>query len=83
MSQTLALTGDGNMASRTRFRVKQLASEKGWSLRELSTQTSIRYPTIWEVANNVGNPRVTTLEKIAGSLGVRVPDLFEREQGTD
>ncbi len=83
MSQTFELTGDGNMASRTRFRVKQLASEKGWSLRKLSIQTSIRYPTIWDVANNAGNPTMTTLEKIAGSLGVEVPDLFEREQGTD
>jgi transcriptional regulator with XRE-family HTH domain len=83
MSQTLALTGDGNMASRTRFRVKQLASEKGWSLRKLSIHTSIRYPTIWEVANNVGNPTINTLEKIAGGLGVEVPDLFERKQDTD
>jgi len=83
MSQTFELTGNGNVAScLTRKRV-QLASEKGWSLRELSIQTSIRYPTIWEVANNLGNPRMTTLEKIAGSLGVKVPDLFEREQDTD
>ena len=53
------------------------------SLRKLSIQTSIRYPTIWDVANNAGNPRMATLEKIAGSLGVQVLDLFEREQGTD
>lgn len=83
MSQAFELTGDGNMASRTRFRIKQLASEKGWSLRKLSMQTSIRYPTIWDVANNAGNPRMTTLEKIADSLGVEVPELFEREQDAD
>lgn len=67
------------MAARTRFRVRELAEQRGWSLRQLALRSGARYATVWEIANEQGNPTVTTLEQIADALDVNVRDLFDED----
>lgn len=67
-----------------RFRVRQLAEEKGLDAAKLSRRADLNYNTVsvfWsDDKDNPPNPRAKTLAAIAKALGVNVGDLFVNEE---
>ena len=60
-------TGEMNYLLSTLYKV---AEAKGWS--KLARETGISRPTLYAVLSGAADPRVSTLMKILGALGVRV-----------
>ena len=61
-----------------RFKVKEIAKEKGFSMGRLSRASDITYRTIQRIYNEPGYiPTIDTLEKIAKALGCSIHDLIE------
>jgi transcriptional regulator with XRE-family HTH domain len=62
----------------TRFRVKELAKERGMTSEELALKSGLKISTVrnlWQ--NRVSDPNYSTLLAIAGALGVRIEDLAD------
>lgn len=55
-------------------RVKELCSEQGITLKELSERIGIKPESLSRALN--GNPQLSTLENIAKALGVGVAELL-------
>jgi len=49
------------------------------SLRELGDRSGVSYVTIAKIESGAMSPTVTTLEKLASALGLRVRDFFPVE----
>lgn len=67
-----------------RLRVKEIAQAKGYTMARLARETSIDIKTlqkIWHKQNY--NPLLTTLDKIAGALGVSTRDLLAEDEDRD
>jgi putative transcriptional regulator len=67
----------------TRFRVKELAQERGMTIEELAFKSGVKYSTVrnlWQ--NRVGNPNYSTLSAIARTIGVAIEELVDN-QGVD
>ena len=64
---------------RIRLRVREFAREKGWTLREVSNRTGVRYTTIATYANSPGMATVdyTALDKMARAFAIAIEDLVE------
>ncbi|MBD2577158.1 helix-turn-helix transcriptional regulator [Oscillatoria sp. FACHB-1406] len=62
-----------------RLRVRELAAEKRWTLKEVANRTSIPYTTIVTYANSPGMATVdyTALHKIARAFDIAIEDLVE------
>jgi lambda repressor-like predicted transcriptional regulator len=61
-----------------RLKIKEVAQEKGVSMRRLSIEGHLAYKTVQNVWRNPYHEiTMATLEKIAKFLGVRVGDLYE------
>ena len=60
-----------------RLRVRELAAEKGWTLREVSTRTGIPYSTVKNYAQSPSLATVdyTALQKLARVCDVIMDDL--------
>lgn len=56
------------------FRVKELCTEQGITLKELSEKMGIKPESLSRALN--GNPQLSTLENIAKALGVGVAELL-------
>lgn len=56
--------------------VLRLRVQNGWSQQELARRAGMRQPRIAEIEGAKGNPRLDTLTRIAGALGVTLEDLF-------
>lgn len=71
------------MTARTHFRVRALLQERGRTATWLMRETNLSWPVIQEITadKRQANPTTSTLEKIAGALGVHVVDLFAEETG--
>lgn len=69
----------------TKFRVKELAREKGMTSEELALKSGVKLSTVrnlWQ--NRVSDPNYSTLSAIARALEVTIEDLVERaEQGEE
>lgn len=63
-----------NMDKILSFRVKELCSEQGITLKELSEKMGIKPESLSRALN--GNPQLSTLENIAKALGVGVAELL-------
>jgi len=63
------------------FRISLFRKKMGLTQQELSQKCGIPQPRISEIerCRNL-NPKLCTLEKIAGALGVKVSDLVEEEE---
>lgn len=67
-----------------RFRIKQLAQERGWSTEDLARQSGLRVYTVrnlWQGKSE--DPRFTTLKAIAGAFGVSIESLEILEEETE
>jgi transcriptional regulator with XRE-family HTH domain len=63
-----------------RFRVKELAQERGMSADELARASNMKYNTIINLyQNRVRNPSYGTLRAVARALGVTVEELETEE----
>lgn len=59
-----------------RFRIKNIASARGISIKELAERIGITPQTLGNMLNEKNNPNVSTLERIAEALEVPVSALF-------
>jgi transcriptional regulator with XRE-family HTH domain len=62
----------------TKFRVKELARERGLTSEELAIKSGVKFSTVrnlWQ--NRVSNPSFDTLRLIAQALGVSIEDLVD------
>ena len=62
------------------LRVKEICKEKGMQMQELADKLGITRITLTRNMSNIANgktsPSLDLLERIAGALGVSVPELF-------
>lgn len=62
------------------LRVKQICKEKGILFKDLAAAVGVHDVTLRSSLQ--GNPTIGTLEKVAGALGVSVPELFAPKSNT-
>ena len=62
-----------------RLRIRELAAEKGWTLREVSDRTGIPYSTVKNYAQSskLATVDYTALQKLARVFDVMIEDLVE------
>ena len=62
-----------------RLRIKELAAERGWTLKELSQMTGLPYSTVATYANSSGMVMVNliSVQKLARVFDVTIEDLME------
>ncbi|HBW58145.1 MAG TPA: transcriptional regulator [Oscillatoriales bacterium UBA8482] len=62
-----------------RVKVKELAKEKGWTLKEVSERSGVIYSTVRSYARRSGMAMVdfTALHKLARTFDVMIEDLVE------
>ncbi|HEY9673461.1 MAG TPA: helix-turn-helix transcriptional regulator [Waterburya sp.] len=65
-----------------RLRIRDLADEKGWTLKEVATRSGIPYSTVTTYARSAGMATVdvTALQKLARTFDVMMEDLIETVQ---
>lgn len=57
--------------------VRLIRERLGLSQKELAARIGVSYPRISEIENQKGEPRITTIEKVAHGLGVSVMELMK------
>lgn len=68
----------------TKFRVKELASQRGMTIEELAYKSGVKYSTVrnlWQ--GKVSNPNFSTLSAIAGALEVSIEGLIDKSGSDD
>jgi putative transcriptional regulator len=62
-----------------RLRIKELAAERGWTLKQVAEQAGLPYSTVATYANSPGMVMVNLISvlKIARVFGVAIEDLVE------
>lgn len=63
-----------------RLQVREIAERKGYSIRQLSKQSGLAYPTVlgyWH--NRVRRIDIVVLQKLADTLEVRITDFFRED----
>jgi transcriptional regulator with XRE-family HTH domain len=62
-----------------RLRIRDLADEKGWTLKEVAARAGIPYSTVTTYARSAGMATVdvTALQKLARTFDVLMEDLIE------
>lgn len=67
----------------TKFRVKELAQERGMTAEELAYKSGVKFSTVrnlWQ--NRVTDPNYSTLAGVARALGVTIEDLVDRSESS-
>jgi transcriptional regulator with XRE-family HTH domain len=64
-----------------RLRVREAAEQRGFNQESLSTRTGIPSRTIGQAWKEYSDIHLSTLEKIAHALGVKLTDLLEDGPG--
>lgn len=62
-----------------RLRIRELADERGWTLKEVSERSGVPYTTITTYARSTGMATVdvTALQKLARTFDLMMEDLIE------
>ena len=62
-----------------RLRIRELAAEKGWTIKEVSDRSGVVYSTLRTYACSPGMPIVdyTAIQKLARTFDVMIEDLVE------
>ena len=60
--------------------IKRLREERGWSQPQLAVEAGVAVSAVSQIENGRRSPNVSTLDKLAGALGVSVADLFPKAQ---
>jgi len=56
-------------------RLQRLRLAAGLTLTELSNRADVAIGTIWNVENDVGDPQISTLQKLCKALKINISDL--------
>lgn len=76
----MAVNERKEVATMTKFRVKELARERGMTSEELALKSGVKISTVrnlWQ--GRVRDPNYSTLSAIARALDVRIEDLVVSE----
>lgn len=68
----------------TKFKVKEIARQRGMSIEELAFKSGVKYSTVrnlWQ--GKVSNPNYSTLAAIAGALQVSIEGMVDETNPTD
>jgi transcriptional regulator with XRE-family HTH domain len=57
--------------------VKQMRTERGLTQKDLADAIGVDHPRISEIERKVGNPTLSTIEKLAGFFGVSAGFLID------
>jgi len=60
-------------------RIRFLRNMKGWTQQELGEQADVNYKFVGEIERGQQNPSFAVLLRVAGALGVELPELFRFE----
>lgn len=62
-----------------RLRIRELAAEKGWTIKEVSDRSGVVYSTLRTYARSPGMASIdyTSLQKLARTFDVMLEDLVE------
>lgn len=62
-----------------RLKIYELASEKGWTMKEISDRSGVTYASLVRYANSSGlaSMDVTSVHKLARVFDVLVEDMYE------
>lgn len=62
-----------------RLRIRELAAEKGWTLKEVSDRSGVPYSTIktYALSSGMAMADVTALYKLARTFDILIEDLVE------
>ena len=62
-----------------RLRIRELAAEKGWTIKEVSDRSGVVYSTLRTYARSSGMSMVdfTAIQKLARTFDVMIEDLVE------
>lgn len=62
-----------------RLKVRELAAEKGWTIKEVSDRSGVIYSTLRTYARSPGMTMVdfTAIQKLARTFDVTIEDLIE------
>ncbi len=66
------------MSDNISHKVKELCREKGMTIKQLAEKMDIAPESLSRAIN--GNPQLSTIRKIAETLGVSVTNLFDRDE---
>ena len=58
-------------------KLKFIREQQGLSLRTLAVEAGVHYTSLVRLEAGRYDPRLSTLRKLAGALGVRVKDLIQ------
>ncbi len=64
-------------------RIKSIREKKGMSQKELITAVGLGAPMYSRIETGKAEPSLTTLEKIAKALGVKLADFFEADDNLE
>jgi putative transcriptional regulator len=64
---------------RVRLKIRELADEKGWTLKDVADRANVPYSTVRHYARSQGLATVdlTSIHKIAQTFDVLIEDLME------
>jgi len=74
---------DGNGSIDVGARLRLLRAGAGLSIRALAEMSGLNVNTLSLIENGKSSPSVSTLQQLAGALGVPVTEFFVTEQGTN
>ena len=58
--------------------IKELRNKKGWSQEKLAREADISYQTLIKIERGgIKNPKIETMIKLAGALGVSIDELVK------
>lgn len=62
-----------------RIKIRELAAERGWSIKEVADRAEVNYNTVKSYARHPGMNMVdlSAVQKIAQAFGVAIEDLIE------
>lgn len=60
-------------------RIKSIREAKGMTAKEVISSVGMGAPMYSRIENGVNEPSLTTLEKIAKALGVKLSDIFDTD----
>ena len=59
--------------------IKELRNKKGWSQEKLAREADISYQTLIKIERGgIKNPKIETMIKLAGALGVSIDELVTK-----
>lgn len=64
-------------------KIKQLRSEKNWTLRELEAYTNIDHSDLSKMESGYISPQILTLYKISQAFGITLSQLVDIEERSD